>query len=54
MTNELTNVNMETGEIVETSDQVVQDTSDYTIVKKADGKFEKQMKFLMISSILSF
>ena len=45
MTNELTNVNMETGEIVETSDQVVQDTSDYTIVKKENGKFEKQMKF---------
>src|SRR5699024_10503269 len=45
MTNELSNVNMETGEIVETSDHIVQDTSDYTIEKKDNGKFDKQMKF---------
>ena len=45
MTNELTNVNIETGEIISTGDQVVQDTSDYTIIKKENGKFEKQMKF---------
>lgn len=43
--NELTtNVNHETGEILPT-EIVVQDTADYRIVKTADGKFKKNMKY---------
>src|SRR5699024_9228811 len=45
MTNELTNFNTETGELIENTELVITETEDYTIVKTEDGKFKKNMKY---------
>ena len=45
MTNELTNFNTETGEIIENTELAITETEDYTIVKTEDGKFKKNMKY---------
>lgn len=51
MKNELANVNMETGEIMElSSGNVKRETEDYMIVQLPNGKFEKRMKYKAIAT----
>src|SRR5699024_3160160 len=50
MTNELTNFNTETEELIENTELVITETEDYTIVKPEDGKFKKNMKYKKLFS----
>lgn len=45
MTNEITNIDQETGELLNTGDTVIQDTEEFTIYKQPNGKFRKEMKY---------
>ena|SRR5699024_2449061 len=51
MTNEIQNVDVNTGEILQT-EEVIRDTEDYTIVLQADGRYRKDMKYKKYYSLV--